>query len=462
MEPKSQIGFEQAGLGSILRQNQLVVPANQREYAWMDRQVKQMFQDFARALNHGGDYFIGTIVTIPRVNGTLEVVDGQQRLATTAILLAAIRNYLRSKNETMLVESIDNEFLTGIDRNKRARVPKLRLNVDDNDLFAAIVGNGVTANVPLANARESHELLRKAADEAQKYVYSIVASLDEKDHADELNRWVSFVEHRALAVLLRVPDDADAYKMFETLNDRGLRTSQADLIKNYLFGRSGERINEVQTRWAHMRGALESLDEDDVTTVTFLRHALIVLGGPLREVDVYERVQERVKAEQQAVTFAATLETLANAYIASFSSEHARWNNYPESARQAIEVLNVLDIRPIRPLLLAITAHMSQKEATIALQFLLSLGVRLLLAFTTRSGSVETPLAEAANEICDGEITTADQLRDKVSSITPTDNDFRNACEGVKVSNTRLARYYLRSGCTAVASALPRRGHESA
>lgn len=91
MEPKSQIGFEQAGLGSILRQNQLVVPANQREYAWMDRQVKQMFQDFARALNHGGDYFIGTIVTIPRVNGTLEVVDGQQRLATTAILLAAIR-----------------------------------------------------------------------------------------------------------------------------------------------------------------------------------------------------------------------------------------------------------------------------------------------------------------------------------------------------------------------------------
>ncbi len=445
MEAKSQIGFEQAGLGSILKHNQLVVPANQREYAWAERQRTQLFQDFARALTHGGDYFIGTIVTIPRRDGTLEVVDGQQRLATTAILLSAIRNYLRSKNETILVEAIDNEFLTGIDRVKRERVPKLKLNVDDNDLFSAIVVSGSFAEVPVASARESHDLLREAATQAQQYIETIVASLDPKDHGDELNRWVSFIEHRALAVLLRVPDDADAYKMFETLNDRGLRTSQADLIKNYLFGRSAGRISEVQARWAHMRGALESLDEDEITTVTFLRHALIVLGGPLREVEVYDRVQEHAKSEQQAITFAATLETLANAYVASFSSEHARWNNYPGSARQAIEVLNVLDIKPIRPLLLAITAYMPEKETTAALQFLLSLGVRLLLAFTTRSGSVETPLAEAANEVAGGKIANVAQLRAKIAGITPTDHEFQNACETVRVSNTRLARYYLRS-----------------
>jgi uncharacterized protein with ParB-like and HNH nuclease domain len=51
-----------------------------------------------------------------------------------------------------------------------------------------------------------------------------------------------------VVVLVRVPSGANAYKMFETLNDRGLRTSQADLIKNYLFGRGGARLPEVQTR----------------------------------------------------------------------------------------------------------------------------------------------------------------------------------------------------------------------
>jgi hypothetical protein len=84
--------------------------------------------------------------------------------------------------------------------------------------------------------------------EARKHVRAIVASLDPKDHGDLLNGWVSFIEHRAMVVLLRVPNDANAYKMFETLNDRGLRTSQADLIKNYLFGRSGDRFQEVQNR----------------------------------------------------------------------------------------------------------------------------------------------------------------------------------------------------------------------
>ena len=96
----------------------------------------------------------------------------------------------------------------------------------------------------------------------------MVAPFDEKDHGDQLERWVSFIEHGALAVLLQVPDDADAYKMFETLNDRGLRTSQADLIKNFLFGdpASGSRS---PVPWSYMRGALEALDEDDITINSF-------------------------------------------------------------------------------------------------------------------------------------------------------------------------------------------------
>jgi hypothetical protein len=446
IETKHQIGFEQAGLGSILKHNQLVVPPNQREYAWTDREVKRLFNDFAKAVNDGGDYFLGTIVTIPRVDGSLEVVDGQQRLATTAILLAAIRDYLRDRNDVILVEAIDNEFLTGIDRAKRARVPKLRLNVSDNDLFATIVVDGAAAigkaSEPL---RESHRNLRVAAAEARSHVRNVVASLDPKDHGDLLNGWVSFVEHRALAVLLRVPDDADAYQMFETLNDRGLRTSQADLIKNYLYGRAGERLGEVQDRWAYMRGALESLEEDDITTVTFLRHALIVLGGFLREAEVYDRVQDAVRSEQSAVTFTAALENLANAYVASFNPEHSRWNEYPSRARRAIEVFNLLDIKPMRPLLLALTATMSQKETAASFQFLLSLGVRLLIAATTRSGSIEELLAEAAHEVYTGKITTAAKLRETLAPITPTDQAFREAFEIARVSNSRFARYYLRS-----------------
>jgi hypothetical protein len=193
-----------------------------------------------------------------------------------------------------------------------------------------------------------------------------------------------------------------------------------------------------------MRGALETLEEEDIT-VNFLRHALIAMRGYLREAQVYDVVQDIVKGEQGAVTFASRLEVLANAYVATFNPEHEYWNHYPEAARRAIEVFNLLNIRPMRPLLLAITAKMGEKDATAAFQMLISLGVRLLIAGTTRSGSVEVPLATMAHDVSHERIVTAKELKAKLREIAPTDQQFRHAFEIATVSNARLGRYYLRS-----------------
>ena len=441
---ESLIGFEQAGIGSVLSQNLLRVPPNQREYAWTEREIGELFTDIARAVGENTEHFLGTIVTIPRPTGVLEVVDGQQRLATTAILLSAIRLYMKEIGEEILEEAIHGGFLTGIDRTRRTRVPRMTLNSSDHELFRAIVTHEGIGELPQPSL-ESHRMLLAAYEQARVYVRSIVASRDARDHGDTLNAWVSFLESRARVVLLKVPDDSDAYRMFETLNDRGLRTSQADLIKNYLFGRAGERIDEVQSRWAFMRGTLETIDEDDLT-VTFLRHALIVQHGPLRESDVYRMVQNTVRSEDSAATFAADLDRLSASYAATFNPEHETWNSYPPSIRQAIRVLNALNIRPLRPTVLAVAARIENRgEASDALSFLLSLGVRLLIASSTRSGAVETPLANAAKSIWEGNVTSANGLKVALSQITPSDEEFRSAFETTRVSKAALARYYLRS-----------------
>lgn len=441
---KSQIAFEELGLGSLLKRYQLRVPSNQREYAWTERETTQLLQDFAKAISEEGPYFLGTIVTIPREEGTLEVVDGQQRLATTAILLAAMRDYLKERDENVIVAAIDNYFLSGIDTDKRVYLPKLRLNIDDNELFSQIVTPGL-AELRLKASRASHERLLLAHTKAQQHIRDIVRPLDTKEHGDLLNRWLSFIEHRALVVLLRVPNDTGAYKMFETLNDRGLRSSQADLIKNFLFSRSDERMPEVERRWSYMRGALESASDDPDITITFLRHALIVQRGHLRDADVFDKVQEIIKSEQDAATFAATLDTLSNTYVATFNPEHERWNQYPDTTRRAIEVFNLFNIKPMRPLILAIAAKMEQKEAALAYKFLISLGVRLIIASSTRTSSVEVPLAAAARNVFEGNTDTAAKLRDSLKTLTPTDAVFQAKFQEAKVSNARLARYYLRS-----------------
>jgi hypothetical protein len=192
-----------------------------------------------------------------------------------------------------------------------------------------------------------------------------------------------------------------------------------------------------------MRGALETLDEDII--IDFLRHAMIVLRGHVREAEVYEAVQDRVRSEATAVAFASTLEKLANVYVATFNPEHERWNGYADSVRRSIEVFNLLNIRPFQPLILAISDRLDPNEAARAFRFLVSLGVRLLVASSTRSGSTEIPLATAAHQVYEGQIDNASKLRAALDSITPTDREFGDAFETARISQARFARYYLRS-----------------
>src|SRR4051812_39498206 len=90
--------------------------------------------------------------------------------------------------------------------------------------------------------KPSHELIKDAFAEAAKQVKYIVAQYEQKQHGDVLVNWLNFIEFSAQVVMLTISSSGNAYRMFETLNDRGLKTTQADLVKNYLFGRSGDRL----------------------------------------------------------------------------------------------------------------------------------------------------------------------------------------------------------------------------
>lgn len=439
---RSPIGFNEIGIAGILKRYRLEVPSNQREYSWTEKEVTTLFQDLTKAIgNEGSAYFLGTVVAIPRSEDVLSVVDGQQRLATTAILLAEIRNYL-STTEEIIARSIDS-YLMEIDRDKREEVTKLRLNIDDNEFFNAMIRAKNSTALPTPS-QGSHKLILQAFNESRQHIGRIVAGLNKKDHGDALNRWIKFLEHQVQTILLTVPQAGNAYTMFETLNDRGLKTSQADLVKNYLFEQSADRLNEAQQKWARLRSTLETLDEEDIT-VTFLRQAMIAIRGHLRESEVYEAVQLKAKGPQTSIQFLSTLEGLASVYVSIFNPEHEKWNKYPDSIRRAIETLNLLNIRSMRPLILAVASQFAPKEAAECFRMFITWGVRLIIASSTSRGSVEVPLADAAHGTFSGEITSAAALKKKLADIIPVDEEFHRAFETITVSKAAFARYYLRS-----------------
>lgn len=440
-----QIGFEQLGIGSVLSRNFLLVPLNQRDFSWTDRQIQPFFHDLNKAISDSEripEYFLGTIVTIPKRPGELEVVDGQQRLATTAIFLSTIRDALKGREaDKLIVEHIENHFLTAINPSVRERVARLRLNVTDGYYFERRVLHG-DVNAPKKSP--SHELIDSAVKFAKAHVSQILKGYSDKDHGDVLNKWIEFLEHRAIVILLRVPSDVNAYKMFETLNDRGLRTSQSDLVKNYLFGESGDRLPEAQQKWTAMKSLLESVSDEDIT-IDFLRQILISMHGYLTESAVYETVQSLARGPTSSIQFMTKLEIGAANYAAMLNPEHEKWNGYPIGTHRAIRTLIHLGMKPLRPLMLSITGLFDPNETDRALRMLVNLSVRYLIVGGARSGSVEQVIAKAAKEISDNKINVARELLQSINNVVPKDHEFQEAFKVATVSQANLARYYLRS-----------------
>jgi uncharacterized protein with ParB-like and HNH nuclease domain len=88
----STIDFTYQGIGKLITAGRLRVPANQREYAWEEEHVEALCDDIADAMTEKKEaYFLGTVVLTRTKEGQLQVVDGQQRLATATML---IRSYV--------------------------------------------------------------------------------------------------------------------------------------------------------------------------------------------------------------------------------------------------------------------------------------------------------------------------------------------------------------------------------
>jgi hypothetical protein len=446
-ETKSPITFEHKGIGKALAHNRFVVPLNQREYSWEEEHVTDLLRDFSNAIaTNKAAYFLGTIVLTTNEDGNPEVCDGQQRLATTTILIAAIRDYFHSQGDTRRVTSVENHFLSIIDLDTTATVPRLTLNVDDNEFFRSyILGSPDAPERSIEPTSDSHRKIIEASKLAAQHVQDTIRPHKDENRVGVLLELLKFIEDGAQVILLRVPEDLDAFVMFETLNDRGLATSQADLLKNYLFKRAGEnKKEEAQQKWARMKGVLEALSLDDIA-VTYLRHLLITQHGPTREREVLNRVKKEINSQHKAIEFLDQLANSATDYAAILNPNHKKWNEYGEATRKHIHTINHhLRVEQIRPLIFAVAKHFDVREAKRAFRLFVSWSVRFLIA-GGRGGLLDRNYALVAEQVGTGKITTTKELSKAMQDVVPTDATFEAAFAEARVSQNFLARYYLRA-----------------
>ncbi|HQT83778.1 MULTISPECIES: DUF262 domain-containing protein [Acidiphilium] len=244
MSQVQEISIQLDGISNILKTRRFSVPAYQRSYAWEIEHVESLLNDINDAINgKEKEYFLGSIVVTGPIDRRYEVVDGQQRLTTVSLLISAIRDKFRDQRDVEAETSIRNDFLANVDRKTKEREPKLVLNEVDNEFYQEIIENKTNIDVGRFQ-RQSHKRLIEASNRIRKYIDDITAVASDAD--EKLHSWLDYLESNLKVILVTAPDASNAFVIFETLNDRGLELAISDLLKNYLFHKSGDKMEEVK------------------------------------------------------------------------------------------------------------------------------------------------------------------------------------------------------------------------
>lgn len=216
------------------------IPRYQREYTWGKIQWENLFDDL---LENDPGYFIGSIICINQSTDALsvqelELVDGQQRLTTLSLLFAAIYNTLKSHesdlDDEQRVELINlkRKLVLKKDGEKTRLIPQIQNN-NYNDYRAVLAKAGIINKCDMPAYAGNRKIFR-----AYRYFQHRINEMTEggDSRLGIIMEFLDKVSHASL-VKIEVVTHADAYTLFESLNNRGMPLTAIDLIKNKLLAR---------------------------------------------------------------------------------------------------------------------------------------------------------------------------------------------------------------------------------
>ena len=200
------------------------VPWHQRLYDWQPEHVLELLQDLDHATQTGSRcYFLGTVILIQVADGVWLINDGQQRMVTISLICACLSRHfsdqhdsLRSRMARRMLFAVDSK--TTDDRASNGTRPRLSPPREDRVRYNALLrGRSVGTNGRLTEAWREIERF---------------ASTMSQNHAE---KFFDFLFQRVEVACLYIPNSVDPNSVYETINCRGKRLSDLDLIRNYVY-----------------------------------------------------------------------------------------------------------------------------------------------------------------------------------------------------------------------------------
>ena len=294
---------------------QFAVPIFQRRYSWEKKHCERIWDD---VMTLGKDstnrfHFLGSIVYIDsKVSNAskvreLQVIDGQQRLTTLTLLLAALSRAIKEQNVDIDITPEElSDYYLNVRRKDKLRYKQLLTEHDKNTLIQLLEGNSKEW-FRIVNQDEEGFLIQLLENEelptdaAPQLVENYRFFENKLKRADLKLVYIGIQRLRIVDIILHRPDD-DPQLIFESLNSTGRELSQADLIRNYvLMGQEPSFQNKLyETYWLPMEQRFGDQYSDSFDW--FIRDYLTLKTRQIPKIgSVYERfkvyIQERMSSE---------------------------------------------------------------------------------------------------------------------------------------------------------------------
>ncbi len=325
-------------------EKQNLIPLFQRPYSWRKPNWQTLWDDMLVQYDteDKSAHFMGTIVSVPAKSVPVGVskhliIDGQQRLTTVSILLAALRDTLDQKNS----ERIQEVYLINKHAADQEDVLKFVPTQANREEYKALIlgGNVDSHRGPMSDAYEF-------------FVSQLESSIDLNGEPVDVKKVLSTVESALQVVMINLGDDDDPYLIFESLNFKGAELTQADLVRNYILMRfrhstsaGGEQERIYKKYWLPIETKLGG------NLTEFLRHYAMKEGENIYQRGIYVATKSRLKSMSTAQAVESEVEqmtTFATMYSSILSPEQEADPNI----RRRLKNLKELDVGTSYPLLL--------------------------------------------------------------------------------------------------------------
>lgn len=439
-----------ANLLDLLRKsNQLMVPIYQRVYSWERAECQRLWDDilYAGKTESLPAHFTGSIVYVERGQGTLTsaepdlIIDGQQRVTTVILLLAALAAHLeelpedqREPVEGFSPRKIRNRYLSNPDEDGD-QFFKLILSKADKPALQAVIGSAPLPQVEGSRVRVNFEFFRAKLSDPGVDLVAVCLGLK-----------------KLVVVDVRLTRGSDNPQLvFETMNSTGKKLSQADLIRNFvLMDLEPKQQSELYDHyWFPMEQIFAGPYEDRFDE--FVRHYLTLKTGIIRKVgDIYEAFKEYATAADQHGQGRRLLVEDLHLHSTWFAAMALEREHRPRLAR-AFHDIEQLRATVVYPFLLRLYRDMHTGVISED-GFLEVLHITTSYLFRRAACQVPTNTLNSTFAAMGGAIDPNDYVRSIAaryltlggSTRFPRDAEFREALRGNDFYHFKRARYFFR------------------